>query len=320
MQLQQTLYTDLFKAVNERSWLTSVSNGVASAYPFVLCPFLRPRGMHYRHFNRQPLRRTVDPEALRRNRAQWLNRMQTVCFSPMAKLNGWASGTQPWSFPEVYPSVLEAIELRMQLLPYLYSAYATYQQDGIPPFRAMILEDNFKSEERVEAGELDGETNPYALAKAVSNNDQFMFGPSILVAPFYGKQALERSIVLPAGNWYNFYTGELAGNGETIRVSAEDLQDRIPLFVKDGAVIPMLKNPVLQSRDARAADLVVRHYGQAAGSFDLYEDDATTFNYQQGEFRTRSIGITADGSLELEISGTGPQLFGEIVETRQMSQ
>lgn len=327
MQLQQALYEDLFKANNQRSYgLVRASNGAASAYPFVLYSDSYDHEEYITGISSASLAGVQWTPEVRsaKSAREWLNRMQTVCFSPMAKLNGWASGTQPWSFPEVYPAVLEAIELRMQLLPYLYSAYAAYQQDGIPPFRAMILESNFNDNDTFDLatvqGELDGETNPYALAKTVEKNDQFMFGPSILVAPFYGEHAIARSIVLPEGNWYNFYTGELAGNGETIRITAEALNDRIPLFVKEGAVIPMLKETVMQSRDAEGADLIVRHYGHSAGSFELYEDDASTFEYQQGAFRTRTIQISADGTLSVDTKGDGPELFGTIVGTKQMTQ
>ena len=70
----------------------------------------------------------------------WVRRMQTVCFSPLAMLNAWSSGTKPWSFPEVEPIIRKYLELRMRLLPYFYSAFARYHFDGTPPFRAMALE------------------------------------------------------------------------------------------------------------------------------------------------------------------------------------
>ena len=70
---------------------------------------------------------------------EWLRRMQSVCFSPMAMLNAWADGTKPWSFPEVENQVRDVAQLRMQLLPYIYSAFARYKDEGIPPFRAMQL-------------------------------------------------------------------------------------------------------------------------------------------------------------------------------------
>lgn len=322
MQMQQMLYNDLFKANNQRTYgLVRASNGAASAYPFVLYSDSYDHSEYITGISSASLSGVQWTPEVRSadSPREWLNRMQTVSFSPMAKLNGWASGTQPWSFPKVYPAVREALELRMRLLPYLYSAYARYQQDGIPPFRAMILEESYQPAGKVVAGELDGETNPYALARTVETTDQFMFGPSILVAPFYEEQARERSVVLPAGNWYDFHTGAFAGNGETIQVSAEALRDRIPLFVRDGAVIPMLAEPVRQTKEARGADLIVRHYGEKPGTFDLYEDDAATFDYQSGEYRFRRIRVGPDGQSEVTVTGDGPALFGPILETRPMS-
>lgn len=74
---------------------------------------------------------------------EWLRRMQTVVFSPMAMINAWASGTKPWSYPEVSDAVKEMALLRMQMMPYWYSEFAKYHFDGIPPFRAMALESGF---------------------------------------------------------------------------------------------------------------------------------------------------------------------------------
>lgn len=323
MQLQQALYQDLFKANNQRSYgLVRASSGTAAAYPFVLYSDSYDHEEYITGISAASLSGVLWTPEVRSAQSgrEWLNRMQTVCFSPMAKLNGWASGTKPWSFPEVYPAVQEAIELRMRLLPYLYTAFAAYQQDGTPPFRAMLLEDGFESDDTVVEGELDSEHNPYALAQVVEKNDQYLCGPSILVAPFYGKYATERSVSLPAGNWYDFYTGELAGNNETIQVNAADLKDRIPLFVRDGAVIPMLANSVLNTESAKGADLILRHYGKKAGTCDIYEDDTTTFDYQQGNYRMRTVTVTSDGKSTQQINGSGPALYGEILETRTMTQ
>ena len=168
-------------------------------------------------------------------------------------------------------------------------------------------------------GELDSETNPYATGQIIEKNDQFMFGPSIMVAPFYDAHATERSVQLPAGNWYDFYTGELAGNNTRITVTAKQLKDRTPLFVKEGAVIPMFAQAPTNSQTASGQDLIVRHYGKQAGSFELYEDDATTFNYQRGDSRVRTIRIDAEGQIQVHTEGQGPALFGDIVEVQQMT-
>ena len=245
--------------------------------------------------------------------------MQTVCFSPMAKLNAWASSQQPWSFPEVEDAVRQVVQLRMRLLPYLYSAFAEYHFKGTPPMRAMILEgDPTCIHLTVFEGELDGETDPYAMGKVVETTDQFMFGPSILVAPFYGGKATERQVQLPAGNWYDFYTGRPVGSDRSITVTAEALNDQIPLFVKDGALIPMLRKDVLNTQEMAGCDLELRHYGLADGSFELHEDDGNSFDYQQGHYRTRILTVTAEGLTESIDKDDAAPLFGAVT-LRRMS-
>ena len=322
--LQKMLYTDLFKANNQRTYgLVRASNGAASAYPFVIYSDSYDHEQYITGLSSASLCGILWTPEIRsaQNAREWLNRMQTVCFSPMAKLNAWASGTKPWDFPEVTDAVREVIELRMRLLPYLYTAFADYHLRGIPPVRAMLLEDGFAAAgAQVIAGKLDSETNPYAVGTIIEKNDQFMFGPSILVAPFYGKQDREREVQLPAGNWYDFHTGAFAGNNTRIRVRAETLKDRIPLFVKEGAVIPMLADAPQRTRDAIGGELVLRHYGKQAGRFDLYEDDASSFDYQKGAYRIRQLEVSKTGKLKETITGPGPALFGPVTEVKSMTR
>ena len=207
---------------------------------------------------------------------EWIRRFQTVAFSPMMQLNAWASSMKPWSYPEVTDLVREVVDLRTRLLPYLYTAFHDYSEKGIPPFRAMVLERGFESTEILTGGELDDSENPYEEQRRIEVTDQYMMGPSMLVAPVFTGQT-ERSIVLPDGRWYNFYTGEFAGDGETITI--ETSLDRIPLFVKDGALIPML------ARGENSGDaLEVRHYGSKESSYLLYNDDGESYDYKQGDF------------------------------------
>ena len=146
---------------------------------------------------------------------EWRARIQTVCFSPLAMLNAWASGKQPWDYESVADDVRQAIRLRMRLLPYLYTAFANYNRFGIPPMRAMVLEQGSSdAPAKTGSAELDDVTNPYAQVTELEQDDQFMFGPSILVAPYYEQQTLKRAVRLPRGNWYDFYTGEFVGNGD----------------------------------------------------------------------------------------------------------
>jgi alpha-glucosidase (family GH31 glycosyl hydrolase) len=324
MQLQKMLYQDLFKKNNTRTYsLVRASNGAASGYPFVIYSDSYNHEQYITGLSTASICGLLwTPEIRSAGSArEWLNRMQTTCFSPMANLNAWSSGMKPWGYPEVTDAVRDVIELRMRLLPYLYTAFADYNQNGVPPIRAMILEGGFEEGDKtVIEGKLDSETNPYAVGKIIEKNDQFMFGPSIMVAPFYGKQAIKRSVQLPAGNWYDFYTGKLVGNNTTITVTAKDLKDSTPLFVKEGSVIPMFAKAPVNSQAAQGQDIIVRHYGKKAGRCALYEDDAKTFDYQNGSHRTRHISISTDGKPTVHIKGDGPSLFGKIITIKQMTQ
>ncbi len=236
------------------------------------------------------------PEIRSANSAEeWIRRFQTVCFSPMMQLNAWASSMKPWSFPEVTDLVRDVVQLRTRLLPYIYTAFYDYHQKGIPPFRAMVLETGYDAKEVLTEGELDDSENPYAEQKRIEVTDQYMMGPYILVAPVFTGQK-ERNVVLPGGNWYDFYTGEYAGNGETITI--ESKLEQIPLFVKDGAIIPML--PVVNGSDSQGMNtLEVRHYGTKENSYLMYNDDGLTFDFEQGEFSLTElkVGRKTDGKL-----------------------
>ena len=188
---------------------------------------------------------------------EWLRRMQTVCFSPLAMLNAWADGTKPWSFADVEEQVRQVMMLRMCLIPYLYTTFAHYAFDGIPPVRAMCLEPGCEADPK----------------------DQFMVGESLLVAPLFAGET-SRKVILPKGKWYDFYTGDFVGDGVT--VSVEPGLDKIPVFVKDGGIIPMYEP--MTTLPEGPVPVSVRHYGVKASSFDLYDDDGRTYDYEKGEF------------------------------------
>lgn len=112
-------------------------------------------------------------------------------------------------------------------------------------------------------------------------------GPSILVAPVFTGQK-ERNVVLPNGDWFDFYTGEYVGNGETINI--ETALDRIPLFVKDGGIIPMLST-VNSDNKKDMESIEVRHYGNKENRYHLYNDDGESFDYDKGEFSLMELNV-----------------------------
>ncbi len=172
-------------------------------------------------------------------------------------------------------------------------------------------------------GQLDGEANPYAQARTVERNDQFMFGPSIMVAPFYEKYATERQVQLPAGDWYDFYTGRHVGRQENITISAAQTGDRMPLFVKRGEVIPLLSRTISHTDQAYGCDLELRLYGNTKGSYELYEDDGKSFDYMRGNYSLRKIEVRKTQSGEFTYTEertpvNGPSMFGKIMELKVM--
>ncbi len=203
---------------------------------------------------------------------EWLRRFQLAALSPMAMLNAWADATKPWSFSEVAEEVCEAVLLRRKLVPYLYSAFARYHLDGIPPFRSLVMDFGNFMDDSADRAELDGTANPYQVASRKEVVDQYMMGESIMVAIVKPEQT-ERSVILPPGKWYDFYSCDYVGGGEVINITVEE-KDPMPLFVKDGSVIPLQEN----------GSMTICRYGNPGGSFELYEDDGKTFAYERGEY------------------------------------
>lgn len=297
-QMRQTYGTQLmaltdeiYREKNERTYgLIRAANAGSVSYPYVIY------NDYYSHkdfitalVNSGFTGLLWTPEVrASRSSEEWVRRMQSVCFSPMAMLNAWADGTKPWSFPDVYEACQEVAFLRMQLLPYIYSTFAQYYFEGKPPFRAMELVEGYLVKETERKGNLDGTKNPYEEAVKHEVKDQYMMGDNILVAPMFAGDE-ERKVILPKGNWYDFYTGEFAGNGEVITVKPG--LDKIPLFVKDGGIIPMISKISRAGSWNNKMPLEVRYYGKKDASFTLYDDDGTSFDYENGAFSKTELSV-----------------------------
>lgn len=290
--IMQKVTTEMYKKNNERTYgLVRAGNAGTTSFPYVLYnDYYDHRDFITALINSSFIGVLWTPEVRASGTSEeWLRRIQTVCFSPLAMINAWAAGTKPWSFPDVAESVQKMALLRMRLIPYLYTAFADYAFKGIPPFRAMNLEDGFVSTETVSKSVLDDTDNPYALAVKKEIKDQFMVGEYLLVAPMFAGEK-ERKVVLPSGKWYDFYTGEYVGNGEIITVSPG--LDKIPVFVKNGGIVPMF--PPIYKMDDKEYPLEIRHYGNLPNSYELYDDDGETYDYLRGEYSRVRLEVSVD--------------------------
>lgn len=252
----------LFRQRDRRTYgLVRASGLGAPSLPFVLYTDLYDLRQFVRALCNASLAGLLFTPEVRRAQTteEWVRRIQIVCFSPLAQLNAWASGTKPWSMPEVEEIVRKYIKLRMRLIPYFYSAFARYRFEGVPPFRAMALES----------------------ADLSDVDDQFMAGDSLLVAPLFPGQP-SREVALPSGVWYDFETGERHVGGRRVTMTAG--LERMPLFVRAGGIIPMMPDFPHVPEAGEVVPLEVRHYGPAPCRFRLFDDDGETFAFERGKY------------------------------------
>jgi alpha-D-xyloside xylohydrolase len=119
-------------------------------------------------------------------------------------------------------------------------------------------------------------------------NDEYLFGPSLLINPVYNYRQRSRKVYLPDGQgWYDLNSGKFFNGAQTITVNTP--YDRIPVFVKEGSIIPF--GPALQYTSQKRADTITLFvYTGKNASFDLYEDEDTNYNYEKGSFAIIKMG------------------------------
>ena len=195
-------------------------------------------------------------------------------FTPMFR-NHAMQGTimrEPWQWGKKDMAIIKKdIELRYRLLPYIYSGFYQSHKTGMPLSRTLAI-DHTQDE------------NVYD----VKYHNQFLFGDNILVAPVESTQ-LTADVYLPAGDWYRFNNGEKYAGEQVYNVDAS-LTD-LPVFIKAGAIIPMQN--VVQSTNEKGDGILELNvwYGSEVCSFVYYEDDGTTYDYENGDYYKREITL-----------------------------
>lgn len=206
----------------------------------------------------------ADYKEWRELNARWY---QFGAFAPLYRAHGQYPFREAWNIaPEGHPayeSILYYTNLRYRLMPYIYTLAGKTYFDDYTIMRPLVMD--------------------FAKDRKVENiSDQFMFGPSLMVNPVYEYEARSREVYFPStSNWYDFYTGTWIQGGQT--KTAEAPYGRIPLYVREGAIIPT--GPQIQYTDEKPADhLVIYVYRGADGTFNLYEDEAVNYNYEKGKY------------------------------------
>ncbi|MCA1649432.1 MAG: DUF5110 domain-containing protein, partial [Acidobacteria bacterium] len=202
---------------------------------------------------------------------RWL---QAGVFYPFMRSHS-ALGTpdqEPWSFGTVHEALnRRAIELRYELLPYIYNVMREASLTGVPAMRAMLLE-------------FPDDPNTYGM------EDQFMFGSDLLVAPVLREGLAEREVYLPKGDWFDFWTGARHQGGTRIRVPVTLAS--IPIFVRAGAAL--FTQPVVQhTGEMPGRPLHLKIYPGPQRVATIYEDDGETLDYTRGGSTERQVTIAA---------------------------
>lgn len=288
--LWQRELDDMFRRQNRRTFgLVRGSNGGASRFPFALYSDTYDHREYITGMVSTGLAGVLWCAEARdaANGEEWVRRMQTAAVSHIAQLNAWASGTKPWSFAGFEDAVRSAMLFRIRLVPYLYTAFAQYHFRGTPVIRPMSL---------VDGGE---------------ETDQYLLGDDLLVAPMLTGEKT-RKVRLPKGNWYEYASGKFAGSSQTIDIAPA--LDEIPVYVREGALIPTLGDNARNATLGPDSELIIRHYGPGEGRGLLYEDDGETFDYEKGHYAwerltTPAIGLT--GAIE-RTEGNYPSAFRKI--------
>ena len=279
----------LFRASGKRTFgLVRGSNGGASRFPFAIYSDTYDHREYIAGITSAGLAGVMWCAEARSaaNGEEWVRRMQTAVVSHIAQLNAWSDGTKPWSFVGFEEPVRKAMQFRTEILPYLYTAFAQYRFEGTPIIRAMCL---------VDGGE---------------ETDQYLLGDDLLVAPMFAG-ATTRKVRLPKGTWYDYETGEPSGGGQTIEI--RPALDKIPLYVREGALIPTLAPRPRSGAPLNGIDLFVRHYGKTPGHGRLYDDDGETLEYEQGRSAWYRLTGSGESGEMKRTSGDWTARFGRIV-------
>jgi alpha-D-xyloside xylohydrolase len=224
---------------------------------------------------------------------RWL---QFGAFCPTFRIHGQAAkelyGSQ-WS-AQGRANMLLVDNLRYRLMPYIYSLAWMVTSQAYTIMRPLVFD-------------FQNDTKVYGIS------DQYMFGPALLVNPVTAMGATSRSVYLPAGTWYDFWTGSTSAGGGTSTASAPLSQ--IPICVRAGAIVPMA--PMIQYAMQSADPLEIRVYRGQDGAFTLYEDEGDSYNYETGKYA--QIPITWTESAKTLTIGARTGSFTGMLATRTLN-
>lgn len=280
----QTMYSN-YKQANKRSYFSIRSlNGFASSFPTTLYSDTYVHSEYIRMISNAGFSGLLWSPEVREsaNVKELCRRAQTSILAAETVFDSWYLKSPPWlqfdraknNKGEMLPNAKEVegrirtlLNFRMSFIPYLYTAFAKYNSEGVPPFRALVVD--------------------YPEDKAVYDVwDEYMIGDNVLAAPL-ADSAASRKVYLPKGNWYDYNTNKVYAGGQSYTI--ETGLDQIPIFIKEGTILPMAQPVEHVDADTRF-EITCYVYGAQPANSELFEDDGVTFNFEKGSYNT--IGLS----------------------------
>lgn len=193
--------------------------------------------------------------------------VEVGCFSPLFR-NHSAIGTryqEPWRFDQETVDIYrKAAQLRYHLIPYYYDLFFTGEKTGLPIMRSLVL--HYEKDE---------------VAKEC--NTEFLAGPNLLAAPVIIQGDRKKMVYLPAGTWYDYWTGEKISGDQGQWILRDAPLDTCPLYVKAGAVLPVWpEQNYVGEKDTDQVLMLEVYPGE--GSWDHFQDDGESFAYRDGVY------------------------------------
>jgi alpha-glucosidase len=182
---------------------------------------------------------------------------------------------EPWVHGPQHEAIRRRyVELRYQLLPYIYTAIEETSRTGLPAMRPIFLD--------------------YPQAEDFyGNNRDFLFGSDLFVAPVTTEMVDAEEVQLPPGDWYDYWTSQKFSSKN--KITLHPALDEMPLYVRAGAIIPT--QPIVQHTGEKPkGPLALRVYPGEDCRGSLYQDDGHSFAYQRGELLRVSYSCQASVS------------------------
>jgi len=202
--------------------------------------------------------------------ARWI---QLGVFHPFCRVHssGDHGEQEPWTFgDEITDIVRKFIEIRYQLLPYLYTSFWQYLNEGTPILKSLVMYD-----------QEDIQTH--------YRTDEFIFGDKILICPIVEPNAKGRRMYIPKGKWFNYWDDKITKGGKELWVDTDI--DSMPIFIKEGAIIP--KYPVQQYVGEQKIDEILLdvYYKLGKEKSFLYDDAHDGYDYIKGRYSFRTFTL-----------------------------